>query len=134
MSFTNVTSSSASSGIFFNANPASSVPVAYRAPPASVPNDVNLASQTLPEKLGNCGTKITQVQLTNSESRAEAAVEDHNLEGSKSKIEALGENDSLALECDPSKLSEHNILATDEEDVCPTCLEGNVLDIIYTVS
>lgn len=125
MSFTNVASSAVSPEIFFNTNLESSVPDAYRAPPAPMPYNLGLeCSNTLPGKFGNSGVKTGHMQPTDSASVGEAVVEDDNLKCSECKRKAVGEQDTIkVVEDEPSKMSKSDVLTTEEEDVCPTCLE-----------
>lgn len=123
MSFTNVASSAVSPEIFLE----SSVPDAYRAPPAPMPYNAGLECSNTPSgKFGNLDVKNGQVQPTDPALVGEAVAEDENLKGSECKSKAVGEQDTVeVVEDEPSKMSVSDVLATEEEDVCPTCLEGN---------
>lgn len=94
-----VASSADSPEIFFDANPESSVPDAYGAPPG-------------------------HMQPTHS---ASVFVKDENLKGSECESKAIGEQDCIkVVKGEPSeKTNKSDVLATEEEDECPTCLEGN---------
>ncbi|XP_020261422.1 probable E3 ubiquitin-protein ligase RHB1A isoform X2 [Asparagus officinalis] len=124
VSVTNVTSSAVPSGPLFERNLDSSVPDAYRAPPMPVPYDGCLeCSHALPGKFADL-MKSGHMQPADSASIGEAVVMDGNLKDSEYKIKVVGEEDNLkAKEDEPSKLSKSDGLATEEEDVCPTCLE-----------
>lgn len=126
VSFINVTTSAVTPALFSHSNLDSSVPNASQAPPAPVLCDVSLAD-TLPVKNGNC-TGHMQLKGSGSVSVAEA-VEDENLEGSDCKNEVISQKETLMVEEDEcSKSSEPDVLATEEEDVCPTCLEDYDLE------
>ena len=100
-----------------------SSPDTYRAPPAPVPYDVGLAcSQTVPGNTEDCGNKTDHVQSTDS---LPAGGPDEDLKGLKCKSKSDSVHDSPKVKEDEiCKLKDTKSPVTDEEDVCPTCLEG----------
>ncbi|XP_073106101.1 probable E3 ubiquitin-protein ligase RHB1A isoform X2 [Elaeis guineensis] len=130
LSTTRGTSSVASDGLLVNTNLETSTPDAYQAPPAPLPYNVRLAtSQTSPGNLENCANKTDHVHPADSRPIGET---DERFEGSDTygaleKSDCKGktdfEHDSPKTEDEPSKVDAPIASATDEEDVCPTCLE-----------
>lgn len=130
LSTTHGTSSVVSGGLLVDTNLETSTPDTYRAPPAPLPYDVNItSSQTLPRNLENCGIKTDHVQAADSqpigetEGRFEGSDTGGDLEKSDCKGKTDCEHDSPGTEDEPSKVDAPLASATDEEDVCPTCLE-----------
>ncbi|XXG40629.1 hypothetical protein AAC387_Pa01g1303 [Persea americana] len=128
LSSTRTTDSSLSMGLLVDTNPDT-----YRAPPAPLPYDVDLGRPRASSGiLVNSGNKLGTVQAADSQSVGEALT-DSGLKGSvtREELEALdckNETDDKqgspkVDEVEPSKLCESIVLATNEEDVCPTCLE-----------
>ncbi|GLT78211.1 hypothetical protein SLA2020_497520 [Shorea laevis] len=123
-----------STGLLVDTNLDTSVPDAYRPPPAPLPFDVGL----VPPQTGSVAQEIHNsksnelVQTTNSDSGQDAI--DVNTQNMSTKSEGLNELDCKAqsnLENEPlkesevelSKSAESIVSATEEEDVCPICLE-----------
>lgn len=122
------TSSIVSAGLLVDTNLEISTPDTYRTSPASLLYNADLtSSQSLPGNLNNCGNKAGHAQPTDSQPIGET---DGRLEGSdtcealeKSDCKTDCEHDSPKTEDEPSKEDTPIASATDEEDVCPTCLE-----------
>ncbi|CBI34360.3 unnamed protein product, partial [Vitis vinifera] len=126
--------STLSTGLLVDTNLGTSPPDTYRPPPAPIPYDVDLGHpQTPPVAEESCVNKNdTVVQTTNSGSLGEA-VEGNMLE-TLAKCEDLKQSDCKMLaqseltssketEVELSKSGDPIVSSTDEEDVCPTCLE-----------
>ncbi|XP_010935775.1 probable E3 ubiquitin-protein ligase RHB1A isoform X2 [Elaeis guineensis] len=124
------TSSVVSSGLLVDTNLETSTPGTYRAPPAPLPYDVGLtSSQTSPGNLENRPIKIDHVQAADSQPIGET---DGRLEGSDTcqtlsksdcKSKTVFEHEPPETEDEPSKVDAPIVSVTDDEDVCPTCLE-----------
>ncbi|XP_010275665.1 PREDICTED: probable E3 ubiquitin-protein ligase RHB1A [Nelumbo nucifera] len=121
-----------STGVLVNANLQTSSPDTYCPPPAPLPYDVDLGRPETPPSTQESSANKSELQTTNSEtvqemlisSGAETLVACESLKESDCK----GETKSLPSspkesDVELSKLSEAIISATEEEDVCPTCLE-----------
>lgn len=133
-----VTASALSSGLLVDTNLDTSVPDAYIPPPAPMPFDVALGHPQTPQSAQDtCGDKNDgAVQTTNSGSIQETAgvnrAKCDDMKESDCKAQPNSELDSAKeLEIELSKSVEPLALATEEEDVCPICLEGNVLTISF---
>lgn len=116
-------------GLLVNTNPDT-----YRAPPAPLPYDVDLrrprASSGI---LDNSSNKLGTVEAADSQSVGEAltdgglksSVTCEDLEVLDCKNQIDGQQGSPKVdEVEPPKLCESIVLVMNEEDVCPTCLEG----------
>ncbi|GKV23147.1 hypothetical protein SLEP1_g32913 [Rubroshorea leprosula] len=127
-------SSGLSTGLLVDTNLDTSIPDAYRPPPAPLPFDVGL----VPSQTGSVAQEIHNskrnalVQTTNSDSGQDAI--DVNAQNMSTESEGLNELDCKAqsnvesellkkLEVELSKSAESIVSATEEEDVCPICLE-----------
>ncbi|KAJ0106617.1 hypothetical protein Patl1_17693 [Pistacia atlantica] len=121
--------SALSTGLLVDTNLDTSVPNAYRPPPAPIPFDVSLGrSQTPPVTQEICSSKsdapvqTDPVQETGGGNTQEP-VKCEDLKESESKTEANFEPESAKeLEVELSKSIEP-VVSVIEEDVCPTCLE-----------
>lgn len=117
LSSSHVTSTAVPGGLLVDTNLDTSSPDTFRTPPAPLPYDIGLGgSQTPPRK-----TDLVQ----SSESRTDERSPCENLKG----LECINKNDNLnnspKVEDDEiSKLKGTLSPVTDEEDVCPICLEG----------
>ncbi|XP_060674204.1 probable E3 ubiquitin-protein ligase RHB1A [Ziziphus jujuba] len=124
---------SLSAGLLVDTNLDTSIPDTYRSPPAPMPYEVAFGSPHSPPVAQEiCGNKVDGgVQTTNSDS-VEAA--DGNNQDPLAKCEDLKESDCKAqtkceldaekdTEVEISKPVESVVLATEEEDGCPICLE-----------
>ncbi|GAV76101.1 zf-RING_2 domain-containing protein [Cephalotus follicularis] len=119
-------------GLLVDTNLDTSVPDAYRPPPAPIPFELVLRHpQTPPRAQEICSDKTDAVQTTNSDSAETAGC---TTQETSAKCEELKESDCKAqtnfelesakeLEIELSKSVEFVISVTEEEDVCPTCLE-----------
>ena len=132
--------SALSTGLLVNPNLEISIPDTYRPPPAPIPYETNLGRPRTP--LANqeiCGNKSdVAVPRTNIES-IEGTNTGNNLETSDSDLKDFdckvqtdtelapsnGLEDELEKSGELKKSSEPLVSALEEEDVCPTCLEGN---------
>uniref|UniRef100_A0A0C9RWB8 RING-type E3 ubiquitin transferase n=1 Tax=Wollemia nobilis TaxID=56998 RepID=A0A0C9RWB8_9CONI len=127
-------SSSASAGLLVGVSLDTSIPDTYRAPPTPLPYDADVRYlRTRRDGVGAKNDKSGPVQSRDSqdtsgktdegegEGAALAAFE--NLRSAEFKSQGMDSKPSSPGKCQPSKLSEIVALA-DEEDVCPTCLEG----------
>ncbi|KAG1359641.1 hypothetical protein COCNU_08G010870 [Cocos nucifera] len=98
------------------------------------------SSQTSPENLENCGNKADHVHPADSQpigetdERFEGSDTCGALEKSDCKSKTDFELDSPKTEDEPSKVDAPIASATDEEDVCPTCLEADGLGVIDAVN
>ncbi|GLT90868.1 hypothetical protein SLE2022_087840 [Rubroshorea leprosula] len=123
-----------STGLLVDTNLDTSIPDAYRPPPAPLPFDVGLVpSQTVSVAQEIHNSKSNElVQTTNSDSGQDAI--DVNAQNMSTESEGLNELDCKAqsnvesellkkLEVELSKSAESIVSATEEEDVCPICLE-----------
>ncbi|PON62909.1 43kDa postsynaptic protein [Parasponia andersonii] len=129
--------STLSTGLLVDTNLDTSSPDTYRPPPAPVPYDVALGHPHSPpvvqEICGDKNSAVAQSQATtNSDSVQEVAggnVQDplpkcEDLKESDCKTETVFEIDAAKeLEVELSKKVESVVLTTEEEDVCPICLE-----------
>lgn len=130
-----------STGLLVDTNLDTSVPDAYRPPPPPMPFDMVLGHAETPR-----GAQATSndkddgaVQTTNSDSvqattgintrEISAKCEDKELD-CKAQID-LELDSAKELELDLPKSIEPLISGTEEEDVCPTCLEGNYITIFF---
>lgn len=114
-----VTVSAISSGLLVDTNLDTSTPDTYRSPPTPLPFDVGLASsQVVPQDIGSQGTKADQtIEETNDK-----------FETSDCKSKTHSEHNSPKVIED--EVSKPIISTTDEEDVCPICLEGDLVIFI----
>lgn len=108
------TAASLSAGLLLSLNLETSTPDTYQPPPAPLPYDVVLGPVSTDSESGkrtvsgsSFETLITYEDLEESDSKAQANPEVL----SPKKIELSKSNESLAL-------------MTEEEEVCPICLEG----------
>lgn len=126
--------SALSAGLLVDTNLDTSIPDTYRPPPAPMPYEVAYGGPHSPPVAQEicCNKGAGGVQTTNSDS-VEAA--GGNNQDPLAKCEDLKESDcktKTKFELDAEKDTEVEILkpvesvalATEEEDVCPTCLEG----------
>lgn len=124
-----------STGLLVDTNLETSVPDAYRPPPAPIPFDAELAHpQTAPVAQEICSNKgDTTVQTTPGSIQGTDGAHNHE---SSAKYEDLKEPDGKAQsnfevenakdqQVELSKSTESVVSAT-EEDGCPICLEGSV--------
>lgn len=108
---------SRSSGLLLNLNLNTSVPDTYRPPPAPLPYDVVLGRPL------STNIEPREVSLSGSFLGKHSCM---NLEGAnyKTQLNILPPSPKKAgLEL--LKSNPLTVAATDEEDVCPTCFEGN---------
>lgn len=127
-----------SSGLLVDTNLDTSSPDTYRPPPAPMPYDVAfgrphsppVAQEIIVDKNG------ATTQTTNSDTVQEAG--GGNVQDPSVKCEDLKESDCKAqtdlelddtkeVEVELSKLVDAVVLTTEEEDVCPICLEGKLV-------
>ncbi|KAK3004817.1 hypothetical protein RJ639_017930 [Escallonia herrerae] len=130
------TASALSTGLLVDTNLETSVPDTYRPPPTPIPYDTNLGlPRTPPRNQESCGNKNEAAVQTTS---AEAVEETNSLEETKDvkesdcKVQTNVElaatkelDDELEKSDEIKKSKEPIVLALEEEEVCPTCLEGN---------
>ncbi|RWR91682.1 putative E3 ubiquitin-protein ligase RHB1A [Cinnamomum micranthum f. kanehirae] len=124
---THATDSALSTGLLIGTNPDT-----YPAPPVPLPYEVDLGQpRALSGLLENNGNKIGPVLAADSQSVGQA-ISDGGLKSSVTyddlKLDGKNQTDDLqgspkVAEDEPSKLSECLAKETNEEDVCPTCLE-----------
>ncbi|XP_031259486.1 probable E3 ubiquitin-protein ligase RHB1A [Pistacia vera] len=123
--------SALSTGLLVDTNLDTSVPNAYRPPPAPIPFDVSLGRpQTPPVTQEICSSKSDAPVQTTTDPVQETGggntqepVKCEDLKESESKTEANFEPESVKeLEVELSKSIEP-VVSVIEEDVCPTCLE-----------
>lgn len=122
---------SSSAGLLVGASLETSIPDTYRAPPTPLPFDADMRYlRTSRDGSGIRNDKSCSIQrdsqsprenTTEGEGEALAAFE--NLKSTDFKGQVPDSKPSSPGMCQPSKLSEI-VSVTDEEDVCPTCLEG----------
>jgi len=125
LSASHVTSAAVPVGLLVDTNLDTSSPDTYRAPPAPLPYDVGLAcSQTVPGITENCGNKTDHVRSTDSLPAGETASPDEDLKGFECKSKSDVHASPKVKEDEVSKLKDTNSPAKEEENVCPTCLEG----------
>lgn len=132
---THATDSALSTGLLIGTNPDT-----YPAPPVPLPYEVDLGQpRALSGILENNGNKIGPVLAADSQSVGQA-ISDGGLKSSVTyddlKLDGKNQTDDLqgspkVAEDEPSKLSECLAKETNEEDVCPTCLEGTNTIISY---
>ncbi|KAJ7944945.1 E3 ubiquitin-protein ligase [Quillaja saponaria] len=126
--------SSLSGGLLVDTNLETSIPDTYRPPPAPLPFDVILrGTQNPPVAQEISGDKTgADLQSTNSSSVQEAVPENNHgtsdkledLKGTECKVQTDLELDSAKeSEIELSKTVEAIVLAAEDEDVCPICLE-----------
>ncbi|XP_021887068.1 probable E3 ubiquitin-protein ligase RHB1A [Carica papaya] len=125
--------SALSTGLLVDTNLETSVPDAYRPPPPPIPFDVAFGRpQTPPGSQEICIDKHDVALGTLNSDSVEETV-GGNIKEASTKCEDLKEADSKStqldvestkdLEAELSKLVQPVVLSTEEEDVCPTCLE-----------
>lgn len=126
--------SAISPGFLAHGNLETSSPDTYRAPPTPLPYDISLVwSHTLPQT----GGKTNLVTLNESHPLDEN-VNGSNFEGCMSlesdhkKKRDSGHGSPEVTGDKHLKLSVSVISPTEEEDVCPTCLEGNMFKRMFT--
>lgn len=128
--------SALSTGLLVDTNLDTSIPDTYRPPPAPIPYDVSAGRPQTPpvaQEISGNKSDATLQTTTTSDSVQEAAGD--NPQETSSKCEDLKYKVDTKLELDPIKKAEVELskpvesvaLVTEEEDVCPTCLEGKVL-------
>ncbi|KAJ9173620.1 hypothetical protein P3X46_016737 [Hevea brasiliensis] len=126
--------SALSTGLLVDTNLDTSVPDAYRPPPPPMPFDVALGCAQTPQGAQEISSDKDDgaVQTTNSDSvqettginTRETSAKCEDMKGSDCKAQTNLELDSVKeLEVELQKSVEPLISATEEEDVCPTCLE-----------
>ncbi|XP_065858320.1 probable E3 ubiquitin-protein ligase RHB1A [Euphorbia lathyris] len=126
--------STMSTGLLVDTNLDTSVPDAYRPPPPPIPFDVAPRRPQTPQRPQEmtCDKDDGAVPTTNSGSvqgttcinSREASVECDDLKGSDCKVQTDLEIDPVKeKEVELSKSVGPIVSATEEEDVCPTCLE-----------
>ncbi|XP_044477020.1 probable E3 ubiquitin-protein ligase RHB1A [Mangifera indica] len=115
-------------GLLVDTNLDTSVPDAYRPPPAPIPFDVSLRHhQTPPVTQEICSNKSDAPVQTTTDSVQDTGDGDT---GEPVKCEDLKESEDKThesakeLEVELSKSVEPAVSVIEEEDVCPTCLEG----------
>ncbi|OVA13981.1 zinc finger protein [Macleaya cordata] len=123
------TSSALSTGLLVDTNLDTSTPDTYRSPPAPMPYDADLGRPpTPPGTLGSSGNKIdTATRTGDSESPGETISSGAIEACSLKELDCTNQADSVPpspkKSDEPAKLSELIASPTEEEDVCPTCLE-----------
>lgn len=132
LSASHFTSTAVPGGLLVDTNLDTSSPDTYRAPPVPLPYNSGLTgSQTTHGNIENCGNKTAHVQSTDLLSSGEIASPGENLKGfdRKSKGDYVHEFPRLEEDEDEiSKLKDAKSPVTEEEDVCPTCLEDYDLE------
>ncbi|KAG6474483.1 hypothetical protein ZIOFF_068420 [Zingiber officinale] len=104
-----------SSGLLVDTNLDTSTPDTYQAPPAPLPYNVSLESQsTLPGDVEICGNKTDQTPVVNSQTTGQ---NDDYFETSDCKKKTDSDQNS------PKNKIGNPTTIPDEEDVCPICLE-----------
>ncbi|GLJ42012.1 hypothetical protein SUGI_0869890 [Cryptomeria japonica] len=125
-------SSSVSAGLLVGASLDTSIPDTYRAPPTPLPYDADVRYvRTVCDGLGVRndrsgpiqGRDLQNISGNTDEGEGEALAAFKNLKCAEFKNQGINDKPSSIETCQASKLSEMVIL-TDEEDTCPTCLEG----------
>ncbi|MFQ6627238.1 hypothetical protein Gotur_005884 [Gossypium turneri] len=135
LSSQSVAASALSTGLLVDTNLEVSVPDAYRPPPAPVPFDAILGPPQTPSVAQIHSSKSDEaVQSTNVDSGQETVAantretctksEDTKGLGCKAQTDTEIESPK-ELEVELSKPVEPVVSTKEEEDVCPTCLEGN---------
>ncbi|KAH9324654.1 hypothetical protein KI387_004832, partial [Taxus chinensis] len=124
-------SSSVSAGLLVGASLDTSTPDTYRAPPTPLPYDADVRYvRTVCDGLGARNdrsgpiqTRDSQLTSGNTEGEGEALAAFENLKSAEFKSQMMDSKPSSPGTCQASKLSEM-VTLSDEEDTCPTCLEG----------
>lgn len=114
-------------GLLVIQNLETTIPESFRAPPSPLPFSMGLnSSETLSQGLETSGNKSDPVMLSGYQPLGET-LRESTFEGFKD----LKVSDSLNKTCYPkadedksSILNIYDTSAMEEEDVCPTCLEG----------
>lgn len=128
-----------STGLLVDTNLDTSSPDTYRPPPAPMPYDVAFGRPHSPPPVQEISVDKNgaTAQTTNSDTVQEAG--GGNVQDPSVKCEDLKESDCKAqtdvkigdtkeLEVELSKSVQSVVLKTEEEDVCPICLEGKLLN------
>ena len=137
--------STLSAGLLVDTNLGTSPPDTYRPPHAPIPYDVNFGHPQTPPAAGeSCGNKNdTTAQTTNSGSLGEVVVGNpleslakcEDLKQSDCKLLAQSElTSSKETEVELSKSGDPIVFSMNEEDVCPTCLEGCCLTLLLLLT
>ncbi|XP_068646245.1 probable E3 ubiquitin-protein ligase RHB1A isoform X1 [Aristolochia californica] len=120
-----------SAALLVDANLETSIPDTYRPQPAPLPYDADLRPQhqAMIGRLENAMDKDAQsARETLSGCSLESLLASEDLKESDPKSKtACPPGTPKTLELEPSKENESIIPATNDEDVCPTCLEGTHL-------
>lgn len=127
-----------STGLLVDTNLDTSIPDTYRSPPLPMPYDVVLTSPLTPPVAQEIGSYKNEAaaQTANSNTIQETAC--INTREASAKCEGVDESDCKKhtdfevdtlkeSEIELSKGVESAVLPIEEEDVCPICLEGEVL-------
>ncbi|KAG9441367.1 hypothetical protein H6P81_017221 [Aristolochia fimbriata] len=118
--------SASSAGLLIESNLETSIPDTYRPPPAPLPYDTDLGPQhqTMSGRLDSAGDKDAQsARETLSGCSLESLLASEDLKESDPKSKTAPPGTPKVSELEPSKGNESIVPATNEEDVCPTCLE-----------
>lgn len=127
-----------STGLLVDTNLDTSIPDTYRSPPLPMPYDVVLTNPHISSVAQEIGSNKNDAaaQTTNPDTIQEAAC--INTRETSTKFEGINESDCKKhtdfevdtlkeSEIELSKGVESVVLPIEEEDVCPICLEGEVL-------
>ncbi|XP_068639270.1 probable E3 ubiquitin-protein ligase RHB1A [Aristolochia californica] len=119
--------SASTAGLLVDANLETSIPDTFRPPPAPLPYDADLGPQhqAMSGRLENAADKDAQsARETLSGCSLERLLASEDLKESDPKSKtAFPPGTPKTSELEASKGNESTIPATNEEDVCPTCLE-----------
>lgn len=127
-----------SSGLLVDTNLDTSIPDTYRSPPLPMPYDVVLTHPHTPPVAQEIGSNKNDAAAQTTNSDAVQEISCTNARETSAKCEGIDESDCKKhtdFETDTLKESEIELskgvesvaLAIEEEDVCPICLEGEVL-------
>ncbi|KAL5749924.1 hypothetical protein ACOSP7_024527 [Xanthoceras sorbifolium] len=125
--------SALSTGLLVDTNLDTSVPDAYRPPPAPIPFDVGLGRPQTPPVAQEIRSNKSDAPVQTTPDSIEGTV-GGNTQETSAKCEELKESECKSktnfelestkeLEVELSKSTESVVSAVEEEDVCPTCLE-----------
>lgn len=106
------------SGLLVDLNLDASIPDNFHAPPAPLPYDVVLPSQSTDSSVGN-GSNFDNSNACGDHLGADRKPQSVHLVILPKKLEELSKSDEI-----------DSFAAADEDDICPICLEG---DFIYHV-
>lgn len=131
----NAATSALSTGLLVDTNLETSVPDAYRPPPAPAPFEGLGHQQTPPVAQGICSSKSDApvqttpdpVQEAPGDNTQETSVKCEDLKEPEYKKQTIVDLESAKeVEIELSKSVKPVVSVIEEEDVCPTCLEGSV--------